>query len=423
MRVKRFVRGLANSYFTTLSPMVGSMTYSEIVHAAYGIEPSMQRSKPSEILRSLCQHYEKYHSGACFKITGACYGCGQTVHLYRDCPHPRGSSIQSSTLPATSTPSFSAMSLENSSASLVKGAGRGSGGRGSNNKGVAQGGKGSHHSYISPYFASRLDKQVKILDCPFYVGTALGVSAIVQYVYRSCIVRVNIVDTLVDLILLEMMDEFDVILGMNWLSSYHTDVSCFSKIVKFDIPSIPPFVFFGEGCSTLADLISSTSASHLMDKGNQGFLAVVRDVEAKVPSIDQVPIVREFLDVFPAELPGIPPNWEVEFSIDLAPGVSPVSIPPYRMAPAELRELKIQLQELLDKGFICPSISPWGAPILFVKKKDGSMRLCVDYRQLNKVTIRNKYPLPRINDLFDQLQGASCFSNIDLRSGYHQLKD
>lgn len=97
-------------------------------------------------------------------------------------------------------------------------------------------------------------------------------------------------------------------------------------------------------------------------------------------------------------------------------------MPPYRMAPAELKELKVQLQELIDRGFIRPSVSPWGAPVLFVKKKDGTMRLCIDYRQLNKVTIKNKYPLPRIDDLFDQLQGAKVFSKIDLRSGYHQLK-
>ena len=106
----------------------------------------------------------------------------------------------------------------------------------------------------------------------------------------------------------------------------------------------------------------------------------------------------------------------------MEPGTRPISIPPYRMAPAELKELKEQLQDLISKGFIRPSVYPWGAPVLFVKKKDGSMRICIDYRQLNKVTIRNKYPIPRIDDLFDQLQGASVFSKIDLRSGYHQLK-
>ena len=133
-------------------------------------------------------------------------------------------------------------------------------------------------------------------------------------------------------------------------------------------------------------------------------------------------MVREFLDVFPEELPGLPPEREVEFTIELLPEVAPISISPYRMAPIELKELKVQLQELLDKGFIRPSVSPWGAPVLFVKKKDGTMRLCIDYRQLNRVTVKNKYPLPRIDDLFDHLQGAQVFSKIDLKSGYYQLK-
>ena len=154
-------------------------------------------------------------------------------------------------------------------------------------------------------------------------------------------------------------------------------------------------------------------------KGCQGFLAHVVDSRVASPSIFEIPIVHEFPDVFPDKLPGLPIDREIEFSIELLPGVSTISIAPYRMAPLELRELKVQLQDLVDKGFIRPSVSPWGAPVLFVKKKDGSMRLCIDYRQLNKVTIRNKYPLPRIDDLFDQLQGASVFSKIDLRSGYH----
>jgi len=125
------------------------------------------------------------------------------------------------------------------------------------------------------------------------------------------------------------------------------------------------------------------------------------------------------MDVFPTDLLGVPPERDIDFVIDLEPGTKPISIPPYRMAPAELKELKEQLEDLLKKGFIRPSVSPWGAPVLFVKKKDGTMRMCIDYRQLNKVTVKNKYPLPRIDDLFDQLQGASVFSKIDLRSGYH----
>ncbi|WMV33026.1 hypothetical protein MTR67_026411 [Solanum verrucosum] len=139
-------------------------------------------------------------------------------------------------------------------------------------------------------------------------------------------------------------------------------------------------------------------------------------------TLHSMPVVNEYPDVFPDELPGLPPIREIDFGIDVDPGTQPISIPPYRMAPAELKELKEQLKDFLDKGFIRPSISPWGAPVLFVRKKDGTMRMCIDYRQLNKVTINNKYPLPRIDDLFDQLQGAKCFSKIDLRFGYHQLK-
>ncbi|KAD5960569.1 hypothetical protein E3N88_12041 [Mikania micrantha] len=121
-------------------------------------------------------------------------------------------------------------------------------------------------------------------------------------------------------------------------------------------------------------------------------------------------------------LEGLPPPRQVEFRIDLVPGAAPIARAPYRLAPSEMQELSNQLQELLDKGFIRPSFSPWGAPVLFVNKKDGTFRMCIDYRELNKVTIKNRYPLPRINDFFDQLQGSSYYSKIDLRSGYHQLR-
>jgi len=137
--------------------------------------------------------------------------------------------------------------------------------------------------------------------------------------------------------------------------------------------------------------------------------------------INVIPVVEEYADVFLDEIPELPPSRDVDFTIDLIPGVGPMSMVPYRMAPAELAELKKQIEDLLEKKFIRPNASPWGAPILLVKKKDGSSRLCVDYRQLNKLTIKNKYPLPRIDDLLDQLRGATVFSKIDLRSGYHQI--
>ncbi|GJR31625.1 putative reverse transcriptase domain-containing protein [Tanacetum coccineum] len=147
-------------------------------------------------------------------------------------------------------------------------------------------------------------------------------------------------------------------------------------------------------------------------------------MNAKVdePKFSDISVVRDFIDVFPEDFSGLPPQRQVEFRIDLVPGATPVAKSPYRLAPSEMQELSGQLQELQDKGFIRPSHSPWGAPVLFVKKKDGSFRMCIDYRELNKLTVKNRYPLNRIDELFDQLQGSCYFSKIDLRSGYHQLR-
>ncbi|GKE89137.1 putative reverse transcriptase domain-containing protein, partial [Tanacetum coccineum] len=160
--------------------------------------------------------------------------------------------------------------------------------------------------------------------------------------------------------------------------------------------------------------------------GHHVFLAHVTMKETEDKSgekrLEDVPIVRDFPEVFPEDLPGLPPTRQVEFQIYLIPGVAPVARAPYRLAPFEMKELSEQLQELSDKGFIRPSSSPWGAPILFVKNKHGSFRMCIDYRELNKLMVNNHYPLPRIDDLFDQLQGSSVYSKIDLRLGYHQLQ-
>jgi hypothetical protein len=138
--------------------------------------------------------------------------------------------------------------------------------------------------------------------------------------------------------------------------------------------------------------------------------------------IEDIRIVLEFLDVFPEELRVMPPERKVEFAIELIPGTAPISKRAYRVSGPELVELKKQIDELLEKGYIRPSTSPWAAPVLFVEKKDVTKRMCIDYKSLNEVTIKNKYPLPQIEDLFDQLRGANVFSKIDLRSGYHQLR-
>ncbi|GKC68256.1 hypothetical protein Tco_1100854, partial [Tanacetum coccineum] len=152
-----------------------------------------------------------------------------------------------------------------------------------------------------------------------------------------------------------------------------------------------------------------------------GTFDVIIEKEPKEKRLNDVPIIHDFPEVFPDNLPGLPPPRQVEFRIELVPGAAPIARAPYRLAPTELKELSDQLKELSEKGFIRSSSSPWGAPVLLLKKKDGSFHMCIDY-QLNKLTVKNRYPLPRIEDLFDQLQGSSVYSKIDLRSGYHQLR-
>ena len=138
--------------------------------------------------------------------------------------------------------------------------------------------------------------------------------------------------------------------------------------------------------------------------------------------LDLPRVVCEYVDVFPDELPGLPPHRDVDFGIELHPGTLTISMTSRRMAPVELQELRVQLQEPLDKRFIRPSTSPWGAPVLFAKKRGKTLRLCMNYRKLNRVTIKNRYPLPRIDDLLDQLRGVRVYSKIDLHTGYHQLR-
>ena len=234
-------------------------------------------------------------------------------------------------------------------------------------------------------------------------------------------VQIDGAELCADLLLMTFYD-FDIILGMDLLIKHHAIVNCFTKEVEFDVPNQARIVFRGEPKIMSTCLIFAIKGCKMIQKGCEAYLAYVIDTRKTEVKLEDIPVVNEFQDVFPVELLGLPPDRDVEFTIELLPGTAPISVTPYRMASTELRELKTQLQELLEKGYIRPSISPWGAPVLFVKKKDSTLRLCIDYRQLNRVTIKNKYPLPRFDDLFDQLQGARVFSKIDLRSGYHQLR-
>ena len=194
------------------------------------------------------------------------------------------------------------------------------------------------------------------------------------------------------------------------------------KRVTLRIPNEDEVTFVDERSNHLSNVISAATTRTMVWKGCEAYLAYVIDTVKARPSVSDILTVSDFSDVFLEELPGFPPHREIEFAIDVVLGATPASITPYRMAPLELKELKLQLKELLEKGFIRPSVSPWGALVLFVKKKDGTLRLCIDYRQLNKLTVKNKYPLPRIDDLFEHLKSVSIFSKINLRSRYHQLR-
>ncbi|GKA57332.1 putative reverse transcriptase domain-containing protein [Tanacetum coccineum] len=198
-----------------------------------------------------------------------------------------------------------------------------------------------------------------------------------------------------------------------------------ARQVEFQIDLVPGVAPVARAPYRLTPAEMQELSTQLQELSEEDFKAITsKKVEdrSEEKRLEDVPIVQEFPEVFPEDLPGLPPARQVEFQIDLVPGAAPVARAPYRLAPAEMQELSTQLQELSDKGFIRPSSSPWGALILFVKKKDGSFQMCIDYRELNKLTVKNRYPLPRIDDLFDQLQGSRVYSKIDLRSGYHQLR-
>ena len=279
---------------------------------------------------------------------------------------------------------------------------------------------GANQSFIGHKFCQLLNEPLTQLKQPFQVETASGEQIKITEVLENGHILLAGYAIPVQLLPITLAG-FDIVLGMDWLSDNQARILCNKKIIELRAPDNRIIRIDGDKNAGQVSIISMLKANKCLNQGCLAFMAyVTKETEPK--DLKDVPIVAEFPDVFPDELPGIPPNREVEFRIDLMPNTSPISKSPYRLAPTEMKELKKQLEELLEKGFIRPSSSPWGAPILFVKKKDGSMRMCIDYRALNKVTIKNRYPLPRIDDLFDQLQGASVFSKIDLRSGYHQLK-
>jgi hypothetical protein len=356
-----------------------------------------------------------------------CWGCGEE-HLLRDCLHRQQNSrriynIQEATTVndvARSVPQIYA-ALDNQQAdhqaSVVE-----IEGMITNHLVSILIDPGSNLSYIAPKAVDKCKLQPHKHAQPWLVQLATGTKRKVAEVIPACQFTMGEFPTQATLNILPL-GSYDLLIGMDWLATYKARLDCYHKTLECVSEEGRRITLQGIQKPVSVRQISALQMRKYCRKGCPLYaIQVLESVEDDKPSLEDHPTLREYRDVFPEEVSGLPPRRDIDFSIELAPGAVPVSRTPYRMSTPELVELKLQLKEMMDKGYIWPSVSPWGAPVLFVKKKDGTLRLCVDYRQLNKVTIKNKYPLPRIDDLFDQLGGASIFSKIDLRSGYHQVR-
>nr|ABA93571.1 retrotransposon protein, putative, Ty3-gypsy subclass [Oryza sativa Japonica Group] len=353
---------------------------------------NIRNQAPRPVAASTQQQPAKREQGS---KPGVCFNCGDPGHYADKCPKPRRMKVvpaqSNSTAPAPKARVNHVPAAEAQGAPdvilgtfLVNSV-----------PATVLFDSGATHSFLSMSFAGNHGMEVEDLRRPLMVSTPSNQALSLQ---RCPSVKIEIqkVPFLANLILLESKD-LDVILGMDWLARYKGVIDCANR--KVTLTS-------NDGRVVTVHALSSES---LRSSLNQ-------------MTLEEIPIVRQYPDVFPDDLPSMPPKRDIEFRIDLVPGTTPIHKRPYRMAANELAEVKRQVDDLLQKGYIRPSSSLWGAPVIFVEKKDHTQRMCVDYRALNDVTIKNKYPLPRIDDLFDQLKGATVFSKIDLRSGYHQLR-
>ncbi|GKB01280.1 putative reverse transcriptase domain-containing protein [Tanacetum coccineum] len=243
-------------------------------------------------------------------------------------------------------------------------------------------GSTDHVSFVSTTFIPLLGIEPSELGFKYEIEIASGQLVEIDKVIKGCKLEIEGHVFEIDLIPFGH-GSFDVIIGMDWLSNLKAEIICHKKVVRIPLPDGKVLKVLGERPEEKARLLMSTKAS---DKKQE-----------------EIVVVRDFPEVFSVDLSGLPPLQEIEFRIELIPGAIPIAKSPYHLAPSELEELSGQLKELQDKGFIRPSLSPWGAPVFFVKKKDGCFRMCVDYRELNKLIVKNRYLLPRIDDLFDQL--------------------
>nr|GEY96589.1 putative reverse transcriptase domain-containing protein [Tanacetum cinerariifolium] len=360
-----------------------------------------------------------------------CYECGRPGHFRRDCPKLRNQNRGNQTRNKTGN-----KTRGNEVTAKAYAIGGGGTNPDSNvvtgtcllNNGYASMlfDSRADRSFVSTTFSALLDVAPSTLDTSYAIELADGRISETNIVLRGC--TLGLLGNPFDLDLMPVdLGSFDVIISMDWLAKYHALIVCDEKVVRIPYGN-EVLIIRGDNCNggSKLNIISCTKTQKYIQKGFQAYLAQVTSKKAEDKSeekrLEDVIIVWEFPEVFLEDLPGLPPAQQVEFQIDLVPGAAPVARAPYRLAPAEMQELSTQLQELSDKGFIRPSSSPWGAPVLFFKKKDGSFWMCIDYRELNKLTMKNRYPLLRINDLFDQLQGSRVYLKINLRSGYHQLR-
>ena len=260
---------------------------------------------------------------------------------------------------------------------------------------------GASHSFIAASVVIELGLKVEALEEPLYLSSPLGIRARIRMICRGCELEISGTLLTVDLRIMDM-SEFDVILWMDWLTTYRVVIDCERRRVTTYTQDSTRVVFQGDKHDILPQRVYEFRCQGQL----VGWLASLTLEDEVGPDLDLPQVVCKYEDVFSDELLGLPPQRVVDFGIELHPSTSPISMTPHRMAPVELQELRVQLQELLDKGSIRPSTSPWGAPVVFAKMKDKTLRLCIDYRKLNRVTIKNRCPLTRIADLFDQLREA-----------------
>ncbi|XP_070018211.1 uncharacterized protein [Nicotiana sylvestris] len=408
-RVQRFVDGLVGRLYTVVAPQMKTLSYSDVVDLARKIENKGLEERATSDLRKKAKTGGAFSGGFSENRRAGNQGQQQQqqqqgsqtgTHMssqstYR--PHYRqGNRGPSSSGHCNSGQIYATTPVcQTCGATGTGNRGRGAGDRAIMNQGQGNAGRrqarvfaftrqdaqasntvvicilfvcsfdalalidpGSTHSYVSSYFSLRFSRQPELLNDPFLVVTPVGESLLAEYAYRACQIRVEGRDTLADLIVLDMID-FDMLMGMDWLSSCYAIVDCHAKIVKFEIPNEPSFILRGSQVPKTCKIISFMKSQRLLKKG-------------------------------------LPPIREIDFGIDLLPDTQPISIPPYRMAPAELRELKKQLQDLLDKSFIRPSVSPWGAPlqgVVHFSKIDlhSGYQLRIKNEDISKTAFRTRY--------------------------------